>query len=422
MSYFLTLLVIALSGNPIFRLYNLEMIYVMFSLLLFFIAVNRNMLHIYKSRAFVVTAALVIGLFIVQYIDTKYNQVNASIGFLLKLFIIYSVIRLVKGFEIIFVKLLYYIALTSLFIFALHMFYPKIEDMGVVIMGENESYFYHKSLYVYTFLIDGLQLRNSGMFSEPGLFSGTINAGIIVLLALKKKFQRKQYNKYLIVFFVTIITTYSTQGYLILALLSVYIAYQKINGAFVMTKFSRVATVLGLIVLFFLLKYAFEEIPFLYQKIQGQSALVSNEEHNYEITRWGGFLTSLQYVYERPLWGWGIDVLSAINANHSQKAISSGTGMTDIILKLGLPFFLFLSNKVYLGFSIMFRSKAAAVFFLITFLLLIQGEPFFNFPLIYLFYFIGFKKKLVMSKQAISVPKSKKNKDDFYHYPRLQQN
>ncbi len=393
MSYLLTFLMVALCGNPIFRIYNIELIYISFSCVLFFMALNRGLLSIYSVPAFKMTVAIVALLCIVQYIDQEYVQFNAYIGFILKLFIIYSLLRLVDGFEFILVKVLYYIAVIGLVGHFIYLIYPQIMDYGVTIVGENETYFYHKSLYIHTLLIDGLSVRNSGMFSEPGLFAGNLNIALILMLSLKSSISKKAYKKYLIVFVIAILSTYSTQGYLILGLVLPYMFYRRINNAFALTPGRRVFMLMGLGVLLLLLFYAFQEIPFLSQKIKDQSALVSNEEHNFEITRWGGFLTSLQYIVQKPIWGWGIDVISSINLKRTQKAISSGTGMTDIILKLGIPFFVFMLSKVYRGFDLMFGSKAEALFYLLVFLLLIQGEPFFNFPLIYIFYFIGFKHK-----------------------------
>jgi hypothetical protein len=393
MSYLLTFLMVALCGNPIFRIYNIELVYIAFSCVLFFMALNKGMLSIYSAPAFKITVAFVALLCTVQYIDQQYLQINAYIGFTLKLFIIYSLLRLVGGFEYILVRVMYFVALMGIIGYAVYLLYPQVMDYGVTIMGENESYFYHKSLYIYTLLIDGLSMRNAGMFSEPGLFAGILNIALIQLLALKESMSEKTYKRIFSVFFIAILTTYSTQGYLILALLLLYIFYKKLSNTFAVTQGRRVFVVIGLGVVLLSLNYAFQEIPFLSQKIKDQSALVSNEEHNFEITRWGGFLTSLQYIFEKPVWGWGIDVISAINLKRTQKVISSGTGMTDIILKLGIPFFVFMVSKVYKCFDLIFGGKAAAFFYLIVFLLLIQGEPFFNFPLIYMFYFIGFKHK-----------------------------
>lgn len=393
MSYLLTFLMVALCGNPIFRIYNIELVYVTFSCVLFFMALNRGLLSIYGASAFKFTIIMVVVICLLQYLDQQYAQFNAYIGFVLKLFIIYSLLRLIDGFEFILMRVIYFSAIIGISGYVIYLIYPQIMDYGVTIMGESESYFYQKSLYIYTLLIDGMSTRNSGMFSEPGLFAGTLNIGLIVLLSLKDSISPKAYKKYLIVFIIAIVSTYSTQGYLILGLVLPYMFYQRINNAFALTQGRKAFMVIGLAVLVLLLFYAFQEIPFLSQKINEQSISVSNEDHNFEITRWGGFLTSLQYIFQKPIWGWGIDVISSINLKRTQKAISSGTGMTDIILKLGIPFFIFMMSKVYKSFDLMFGGKGPALFYLVVFLLLIQGEPFFNFPLIYMFYFIGFKHK-----------------------------
>lgn len=390
--FFFVFLLMFFSGNPVLELINIDLAFVSCAFFLFFVALFSGKLNIFNSSLFIKTILFLILLFIIQTIKLDYNQTYTYCGFICKLFITYVVIKLVKDFLIVFINVMYIISIVSLFFFSLYYIYPSILDYTLNIIGEHEFYYYHKSLIFYTFqIINGSEMRNSGLFKEPGLFAGYINLAIIFLYARKKQFTQKKFKQILLILIITLLSTFSTQGYLVLGLIILYVFFSdlKTNSSFL--KFVKL---IFIPVLISLLVFLFIQLSFLNNKINNEQEMAFKRENNYEITRIGGFLSSMKYIIAEPITGWGIDVINSINTISKARIITTGTGMTDFILKLGLPVFMFFCSRVYLLLNLFFN-KLLAFYFLGLILILIQGEPFFNYPIIYFLYFLRPVKNIV---------------------------
>ena len=74
--------------------------------------------------------------------------------------------------------------------------------------------------FFYTWGVNGvINLRNSGMFWEPGAFQGFIIIGILILLFNTHNNEIKKIKEIFIIFIVTLLTTQSSTGYFLLVLI-----------------------------------------------------------------------------------------------------------------------------------------------------------------------------------------------------------
>ena len=143
-----------------------------------------------------------------------------SISFLIKL----------DNFINIFIKLLFFISLFSLVFFCISFFFWDYSEgffkTFPIIQRQNYLSFY--SLVFTNIPISSYErIRNWGLFSEPGEYQIYLNIGLILLLFFKNNIKHKFF--YSIIFSFTIISTFSTTGYLLLFLVAVLYTFKNLK-------------------------------------------------------------------------------------------------------------------------------------------------------------------------------------------------
>lgn len=131
-------------------------------------------------------------------------------------------------------KVLFYVALLSLILFTLFLVYPHL--MSYLPKQLNANDLDYINIFFYIHYLD--MFRNTGVFREPGLYMIYLNMGLIFELFLTKK----PNVKYIIVFVFAILTTLSTAGYIVLALIIIpYVFKSKsVKAIFAVTALSTV--------------------------------------------------------------------------------------------------------------------------------------------------------------------------------------
>lgn len=117
-----------------------------------------------------------------------------------------------------YLKLMYFICLFSIPIWFAHHIGWDIWSWAPS-SGDGQ----YKTLFFYAVDVYSISGRNNGPFWEPGVFQIYINIAVMFLLFLKEHFSVK----YLVVFTVVLITTYSTTGYLCFAMLLITYVYNR---------------------------------------------------------------------------------------------------------------------------------------------------------------------------------------------------
>ena len=204
-------------------------------------------------------------------------------------------------FQDIFIKVMFCICVISLIGFFAYIFLPVLYKINPVV-----TYTTYSNLFIY---VDTQHYtRNMGLFWEPGAFQTFVN------IALLFEILKKEINiKIIVVFIMTIITTYSTTGYLALILVLGLLIIKKgknpkIQGAII-------AIILALVILI----YFNQDFLFSSALSNGQST-VFGKLLNFDIysgetnsasasVRYNAIFKPIEVFLKSPIWGNGYDNL-----------------------------------------------------------------------------------------------------------------
>lgn len=173
---------------------------------------------------FLLYLAVFCTLLIALYLYTGGSLTLASIvSSTMKLVLAYLVIRTVgERFVETYIKVIVFLAVFSLFGYLTDQFglfdgivrrLPRVGAMGY------EGFFY---LYRFPWHIE----RNNSIFYEPGAYQGFLNAGLFILFFVETQFSRKRKLVYVFILATALITTFSTTGLLIFAVMTGLFLYR----------------------------------------------------------------------------------------------------------------------------------------------------------------------------------------------------
>lgn len=123
-----------------------------------------------------------------------------------------------------YINIIVFFASVSLIGFILGMVYPSIIYIFPLVKGEASVDYYNAWIYVfmkakgYADSATVLSFRNAGICWEPGCYQVFLNIGIIFLLAKQRRENVKNFYMKMVILIMTLITTFSTTGYMILLL------------------------------------------------------------------------------------------------------------------------------------------------------------------------------------------------------------
>ena len=282
---------------------------------------------------------------------------NASVNFVVQLLIAAMLMAVLPKFLTVFVHCMVFISLIALPIYFFIWLPGKEELLRPFALYSNNLEF-HIGLYNFRGYV-GESGRNSGLFWEPGAFAGYLALALFAMVLLRE--QNKQSFWLAAILVLALLTTLSTMGYV--ALLAVAFAYlwQRFrNTHFIYILFGfpllSVTLVLGA-------QYAYTEIPFLQQKVQNQLDDVESNADGSEINRFGNAEYDLQFILQRPFFGWSANVDTRIAEDHlARDAIQAqGNALTGTAVRFGfIGWFLLMGRFVY-GLYRASQSKVIAI-------------------------------------------------------------
>ena len=373
----LMFLFLCISGNPVFNQGLIgKSVFLIMLLVLLAICNFKITMQCWKTMLFWVIFLVVI--FFFQLINLGHITWLGSANFIVKMLcaILFAFLmgdRLRSSA----LRVMFVICLISFIFYPFNLVgirFPEVVD----IHSKSESLI----IYTQTWLdeVTGIY-RNSGMFWEPGAFAGYI---ISVLLLYIDRLDElwTQHRVKTIVLLMALLTTLSTTGYIVLALLIVYFA----------TKYIR-RKKLAIVISFFLLiafVSVFTQLDFLGAKIQDQ---IENAETINDLTlnysRIGSVLFDAEYIAANPLFGNGLDNSTRFRFHTSifdnDQLSGFGNGFTGCVASMGLIFMIAYLLSIFNNPSL--RSRWIV---LLVVILLLQGEYFLNYPFFMLFPFVDF--------------------------------
>lgn len=304
-------------------------------------------------------------LFVFQMLTIEIFSFPAYVNFFARFLLVFLiVVSLGEKFRYGYTRIMYYIALISLPLFALN--YIGVEFNGYKIDR-------YVSVFVYNYIPlarSDQGVRNCGMFWEPGAFQGYLILIPLMYISRLKDFYREN-RRMSIVLIVALLTTFSTTGYVAFFTLITLISLQYSHN--------KIVKVVSVVLLCLGSFYAFNKFDFLGDKINGElnsARDIASGEISW--TRMGSAQIDWMNIQRHPLVGNGF-VMEQKYPGLGELMNGAGNGFTGSVNTFGIPLMLIFLIFVYR--KVPSSSKYERFVFLLVYVLILNGEYFLNYPL-----------------------------------------
>jgi len=393
---------ICLSGNPIITSENYsKTLLVVYTFLFSFYTLSkirwRIKYSIINHLAFIISFIAV--LVIAQRISLGFVSYPGVFALILKIFLGLVTLLYYKNINVlnIYVKIMVFLSIISIPFFILN----QIGYYGISINnGFKKSFiFYTSTTYSPYLRTPFVLIRNSGMFWEPGAFSGYLNLAIIFIILLNKEFKVRSYKKEIFWISLGVLTSMSTAGYIIFGIfISLYVLTNYKWGKIVLAP-----------IFFIIIYFSYTNLSFLYEKVDEQYYSAQNyQPGDFTNTRFGSLLWDYEYIKSQPIFGNGLDINTRFRFDYDvvNADVGNGNGFSNFIVYWGIPFFLFWLYNVYKFSYNISEKRLISLITIFIMILSLQGEQFLNFPLFLTFFVFPViyknRKELVSNKRIIS--------------------
>lgn len=349
LDYLLVTLLLCFSGNPAFVSVSItrELYLMMFAFVFVICFIKRRFDIFYKYTKYIF---LYLILFTLQVLVVQ-ASISGILFVLIKTFIGCGVFLLLgTKFSKVYVNVMFFVSVISLCFFLYN------QHFGLLLGLPTSDHTF--TLFVYTELVEksgDFISRNSGMFWEPGAFQSYINIAIFFIFS-KHTLTLKDYLK-AIVLLITVITTYSTSGYIILGLILAYFIWNN-KRISVLLKFILIILML---IAFLNLYYS---LDFLSDKVSNAVAAEGQVE-----SRLTDHIRLSSLILKHPFIG-----------NSFLDGVFSGNGFVLHVVFVGFI------GVLYYWIVLLFRiknqsTKKMTFVFILIILLSLMGEVFIMYPL-----------------------------------------
>lgn len=373
--YIWVILLILFSGNPlvIFSAYVREFFVLLFLLLLFIVIFSKDNEGSKALERFVNYVLPIVFIIIYHFLVIPETQLTTNLFVIIKIFVGVALISLVgRRFPDAYVSVMCVFSIISLFFFA----YINVFGLlpGIPIYNEDETVEIgsRTSLFFYTQFVGESPypiIRNTGMFWEAGAHQGFLNLALLLMARLERTKENRRKKLLLIV---TILTTMSTTGYIVLMLvLAVHIICGD-NG-----NKKLVSRLVMLFILFIIAAYAYVSIDFLGAKVTDNLSDTSSSQG-----RVTDYFMYSNYLIEHFFLG-----------NSYNVDVASGNGFFYQLICIGFIGTSYLMYKLYRGVKLTTDIKYACMF-VISLIVMYQGEGFLTHPLFLALPFIRFPSNI----------------------------
>lgn len=374
-TYILVTILIITSGSPII---DWRAQYVILAILLY----PRTHLS-RKDKYFLYFMGLSLFLFVAQYITFGWNSVPAIINLCAKIFIACAVVKITGiKFRDAYLNVMTFLCAVCIVLFTVYAITGFALD------------FFPSSLYKSCILWGAIRnpkgdgLRNDGFVWEPGAFAGYI-LSVLILYFDKLDELKKFHLKKIWILLIALITTFSTQGYIVLSFLIICYFFRFIKNKRTLI---LIIPILAIVFSFML------TLDFMGAKVSEQvedTETMDVFDQKIDHGRFSSMIFDLYYIGKHPIIGNGLH-RNTRYSDHlylSDEGLSGfGNGFTGMIGSMGIFFMLY-----YLG--MFFRSKLSnkdAFVIVLSIVLLLNGEGYLNYPLFYcipFFFIYNYPKK-----------------------------
>lgn len=366
--YLLVLLFLIISGNPITN-FTSEWLYIITMSVLFCYAIIQN--KPVRSNAMVKWIVGFFVIFVAQAISGELVSYNADINFSAKLYSCFLLASIIGDkFRYVYMKIMVMISFISFPLFA-------INYIGMEFGGIRFDRYVSLILYNYIPRSQFIEMRNCGMFWEPGAFQGYLMLVPLLYIGNIVEFFRA-YKKECYILIVALLTTMSTTGYLALLLLLLLVVVKNVKNS--------ILRIVAVVIMIIASQWAFNNFDFIGSKILGQyenAKSMSTGEVSW--TRMGAAQVDIENIARHPLIGNGF-LMEQKYLGIGELMAGAGNGFTGVINSFGIPFILIFLYFVYKRAPSI--SSYDKMIFLVIYILLLNGEYFLNYPLFWIVLFL----------------------------------
>jgi len=311
----------------------------------------------------------------------------SSAGFVTLLVVAYATMRTTDAAPRLIVVVTTALALLSLVIFSVqHMFWVLGKDLAQalaplsVVSDERGAI----NVVIQNFNAEEYRHRNAGVFWEPGALAGYCLFSLLLLGLGARHFSRRGFWICMVVLSVTVLTTFSTTGYLLLPAVLAYHVLLRQPPRLQRGSRSLVVGVVAGVVAVGALTWLYR-LDFVGEKIRDQLEISLGETERYwQTTRFGSLISDFTDIAQRPVTGWGSNPLIRPSVIFADEIVQNnqGNGLSGFLSRFGIVgmatfcFFGALGFKRY-GAATWTRGVAALVIVLAT----LFSEQFLNYPL-----------------------------------------
>jgi len=129
--------------------------------------------------------------------------------------------------------------------------------------------------------------------------------------------------------------------------------------------------------------YGYNKFEFLREKVEAQFRAVEYRDNYWHRTRFGSLVFDLEYITQRPLFGWGLheDTRFALHPDFSEDLLGMGNGLSSFTAKFGIIGMMTWLGAAFLGLMRLTpESRFKPIYMVFILILLLQGEQFLNYP------------------------------------------
>jgi len=402
LGYVLLFLLLAFSGNPVFTENKFFLIIFGIVLIIILLISKIKINFLFKKSLFQYVFYFLV-IFSLQFVVLGFVSFEGVVNFFFKIVVGAIIVYLLGyNFREKYLNLMYFLGVISIIGFLINVNGIKIP--AIVEVNNNSSVILFGTLNV---LFDSGPMRNSGMFWEPGAYSGYLLLIPIMYFSDLKELWNLHKRK-CIVLLIALLTTLSTTGYIILFLILIYYLMVKSGKKFLVY--------LSLPFILSGMYKIFTQVDFLGEKIETQFESTnssSNIGEDFSADRFGALAFDLYYINKHPLIGNGIHSKTRYEdhqylvLDEDSGITSHGNGFSNFVASMGILSMALLFYLLYKRYPF---SKLDSIFVILILILILQGEQFLNYPLFLALPFIMIPKKnefkYIKNSSTPNVPQS----------------
>jgi hypothetical protein len=305
-------------------------------------------------------------------------NLNTSIytwfGWGLRILFAFLVVRINKAnFIPNFLKVMQFFVIVSFFGYAFQLIVPNILfGLGNFMnVGLGEGIKKIATFFIFNFsMVHALQ--NAGCMWEPGAYGAILNISLLFLTIPNFNF----YNRKMFIFFIlAILTTFSTDAYLGLAVILFYVNF-KIKNIYKKV-FNFILVIPLLLTIFFNTEFLSQKIAKQFKEIDIQ-LYKANKYDKMLVSRFTTIAIDFPVFLKRPILGYGID-LKEVNGTYLYKEYDEDIDRTyggfNMLLYFGIIGFLFYFGLLFNQFLKISSSLTFSIAGLTTMLILLYSNP-----------------------------------------------